>query len=507
MPAVHAHPPPAESLMPSTPPASKTHLVLIPSYNTGRKLEDNLRTALEHWAPVWVVIDGSSDGSDTTLDEFTKADPRLKVLRLPKNQGKGAAVLHGARAALAEGFTHAVCIDADGQHPEPYLPRYVEQSHRDPGAMILGTPIFDESAPRIRVNGRKAANFWVRVETLWDDIGDSMFGMRAYPLKDLVAVMDETRWARRYDFDTEVAIRLSWRGVYPVNLPTPVRYLTEEEGGISHYRYGRDNIILTGMFFRLFAQFWTRIPSILRNRRARQKAGIVTGEKSRIRKITSFYEDPGQRSYVKHKLRWDPLYDAVFKELESIDPHPVLDVGCGLGLLAFYLRERAIDLPILGVETDQRKVDIALRLMDGRYENLDFRTVDARQGLPKHLGTVTLLDVLQYFTDEGKESLLREAAQRVAPGGALIIRNGLEDSSRRARISRLTDEFAGYVAWIESSVVGYPTEGFIRSILESEGLEGEARPLWGKTPFNNYLLVYRRPGRKTKASSSGKAQE
>jgi hypothetical protein len=136
--------------------------------------------------------------------------------------------------------------------------------------MILGVPVFDAQAPRVRVQGRKISNGWAKVETLGADLGDVLFGFRVYPIDPLIAVMDESRWMRRFDFDPEAAVRLCWRGVPWVNLPAPVCYLSAREGGVSHFRYGRDNLLLTGMHARLVLGAACRLPSLLRQRRARR---------------------------------------------------------------------------------------------------------------------------------------------------------------------------------------------------------------------------------------------
>lgn len=240
--------------MPETRP-----FILIPSYNTGPILPKTLRGALDSGLPVLLVIDGSTDDPEDTLGGLA-GDPRLTIQRLPSNQGKGAAVLHGLRKAAADGFTHALCMDADGQHPAEQIPEFIACSRRHPEAAVFGRPVFDESAPAIRVNGRRISNFWTNLETLGWGIDDSLFGMRLYPVKPLIEVFGETSFARRFDFDPEVAIRLAWRGVPVINLPTPVRYIDAAEGGVSQFRYLRDNILLTWMHLRLLGGFFLRAP-------------------------------------------------------------------------------------------------------------------------------------------------------------------------------------------------------------------------------------------------------
>ncbi|MCC7060366.1 MAG: glycosyltransferase family 2 protein [Burkholderiaceae bacterium] len=254
---------------------SATHLVLIPSYDSGALVVDTVRAARCAWNPVWVVFDGSRDGSDAALTAAFGADPGVRIFRLPSNQGKGAAVLHGLRAAQAAGFTHALTMDADGQHPADHIARFMALSMNDPGAMILGRPIFAADAPALRVQGRKVSNFWARLETLWAGVDDSLFGFRVYPIAPLVAVMHAQSWMRRFDFDVEAVVRLCWRGVRPLSTGTPVRYLSTEEGGVSHFNYLRDNALLSWMHARLFLGFLLRLPQLLwrriRTRRAESR--------------------------------------------------------------------------------------------------------------------------------------------------------------------------------------------------------------------------------------------
>lgn len=245
---------------------SSTHLVLIPSYNTGQRLARTVEEALHAWNPVWVVVDGSTDGSDAAL----RVRAGLRVIRLQRNRGKGAAVLEGLRVAHAAGFTHVLTMDADGQHPAARIGTFMAASMGRPAAMILGRPVFDAAAPRLRVHGRRLSNWCVRVQTLGAGIDDCLCGFRVYPIAPLLAVMACTSWMRRYDFDAEAAVRLFWAGVEPINLPAPVRYLPPEDGGVSHFRYGRDNVLLTGMHLRLATGAVRRLPMLLRRRQARR---------------------------------------------------------------------------------------------------------------------------------------------------------------------------------------------------------------------------------------------
>ncbi len=247
---------------------SASHLVLIPSYNPGPQVYETVNAARAQWAPVWVVVDGSTDGTAANLQDMAANDPQLKVLVLPANGGKGAAVLHGLNLAAQQGFTHALTMDSDGQHPADLIPAFMAASQQTPDAMgrevmVLGKPVFDADAPALRVQGRKISNGWANLETLWAGIGDSLYGFRVYPIEPLRRVMRGQRWMRRFDFDPEAVVRLCWRGVRPINLPAPVKYLRADEGGVSHFNYLRDNTLLTWMHLRLMLGFLLRLPLLL----------------------------------------------------------------------------------------------------------------------------------------------------------------------------------------------------------------------------------------------------
>ena len=209
-----------------------------------------------------------TDGSVEWLADLAVNDRDLRVLVLPANGGKGAAVLHGLHAARAEGYTHALTMDSDGQHPADLIPSFMAASVERPDAMVLGRPVFDASAPLLRVRGRRISNLWTNLETLGAGIDDSLYGFRVYPIGPLIEVMRGQRWMRRFDFDTEAVVRLAWRGVAPLNIAAPVKYLTASEGGVSHFRYSRDNALLTWMHARLLLGFALRLPLLVARRLA-----------------------------------------------------------------------------------------------------------------------------------------------------------------------------------------------------------------------------------------------
>jgi glycosyltransferase involved in cell wall biosynthesis len=253
---------------------SSSHLVILPSYNTGPRLAGVIAAVLRHWQPVLVVLDGSTDGSGQPLLELAQGEPGLSVIVLPQNSGKGAAVLAGLAAAKDRGFTHALVMDADGQHPSESIPEFMEASRQHPAAMILGRPVFGPDAPFERLYGRKISVGLVRLETLGASIADPLCGFRIYPVQALLEELGPRRSGRRYDFDTDAAVRLFWAGVQPINLRVSVRYFTAAEGGISHYHYLRDNITLGLLHSRLILELLIlRWPATLRHRRCWSKFG------------------------------------------------------------------------------------------------------------------------------------------------------------------------------------------------------------------------------------------
>jgi polyprenyl-phospho-N-acetylgalactosaminyl synthase len=227
---------------------------LIPTYDNPRTLRAVVERVRAQVADVVVVDDGSAEPGRREAARLAE-DGLARVTRRARNGGKGAAVKTGFRFAHELGYTHALQVDADGQHALADIPRFLEAAARAPEALILGAPIYDHTAPRGRLVGRKITLFWTRVEAGRDVIADPMCGFRVYPL---AAALAAPRTGDRMDFDIEIAVRMAWMGVPIVNLPTKVRYLSREEGGVSHFRMFRDNVRISWMHTRLActALFW-----------------------------------------------------------------------------------------------------------------------------------------------------------------------------------------------------------------------------------------------------------
>src|SRR5215217_4204739 len=217
--------------------------VVIPVYNHGEAVGAVVNAVRAHGLPCLLVDDGSEPGCAKVLDTLAEADKTgIELVRLPQNEGKGGAMMAGFRAAKASGFSHALQIDADGQHDTRDIPRFVELANASPEKIICGTPIYDESVPKGRLYGRYATHIWVWINTLSFDIRDSMCGFRIYPLAPVIRLIERRRLGQRMDFDSEVLVRLHWRGMAIVNLATRVHYPAD---GISHFQLVRDNVLIS----------------------------------------------------------------------------------------------------------------------------------------------------------------------------------------------------------------------------------------------------------------------
>jgi predicted LPLAT superfamily acyltransferase len=238
--------------------------VVIPIYNHKDAIGATVAGLAVHGLPIFVVDDGSDAATQAVLAGLAQYyGPRLTLLRLPVNGGKGAAVMAGLRAAYAAGFTHALQIDADGQHDAADVPRFVAAASADPQAVVLGRPVYDASVPKARLYGRYLTHVWVWIETLSFEIRDSMCGFRIYPLATACALIDSVKLPTRMDFDIEILVRLSWRRVRFQSIPTRVTYAAD---GVSHFDVVRDNVRISKSHTRLVAGMLLRLPVLLANK-------------------------------------------------------------------------------------------------------------------------------------------------------------------------------------------------------------------------------------------------
>jgi glycosyltransferase involved in cell wall biosynthesis len=245
--------------------------VVIPVYNHERAIGAVVAAVRAQGLPVLLVDDGCSPACTQELVRLGTL-PGVIVLRHAVNRGKGAAVCTGLHAARARGFTHAVQIDADGQHTLADLRRFVEEARAHPDSVICGRPVFDASIPKARYYGRYLTHVLVWLETLSLDIVDSMCGFRVYPLAQLAPLLERSSLSERMAFDTEILVRLHWRGTPMRWLATNVSYPLD---GVSHFRMFLDNALLTRLHLRLICGMLLRLPLLLRRRLVRSTNGAL----------------------------------------------------------------------------------------------------------------------------------------------------------------------------------------------------------------------------------------
>lgn len=224
---------------------------VIPTYRHVKALPRLIAALAPHCEVVFIVDDGNTSPNREAIAALHTPERGVEVIRLDVNGGKGAAMIAGLRAAIARGFTHALQIDADGQHDVADLPKFLDAATARPDALICGQAVYDASVPTGRKFGRYITHFWVWVETASFDIADTMCGYRIYPLAPVREILARTQIGSRMDFDTEIAVRLHWRGVPVVNVPTKVVY---PEGNVSNFAMLSDNVRISLMHTRLFLQ-------------------------------------------------------------------------------------------------------------------------------------------------------------------------------------------------------------------------------------------------------------
>ncbi|MGF6481685.1 glycosyltransferase family 2 protein [Paraburkholderia sp. JPY419] len=235
--------------------------IVIPIYNHKGAIGATIANLAVHGLPILVVDDGSDEPTQQVLAALAlQYAQQLTLLRLPENGGKGAAVMAGLRAARAAGYTHALQIDADGQHDATDVPRFIDAARAEPGAVILGRPVYDDSVPKARLYGRYLTHVWVWIETLSLTIRDSMCGFRLYPLALACELIDSVRLPTRMDFDIEILVRLHWRRAEFRSIPTRVTYAAD---GVSHFDVLWDNVRISRSHTRLVFGMLMRLPMLL----------------------------------------------------------------------------------------------------------------------------------------------------------------------------------------------------------------------------------------------------
>jgi len=243
---------------------------IIPIFNHSKTINQVVNSLLSQHLDCIIVDDGSDNETQQILDKLAQEHSQITLHRLSKNQGKGAAVMVGLKIALKQQFTHALQIDADGQHNFEDVGKIIELGKQYPQALISGHPIYDESVPKARLYSRYVTHFWVWVETLSFQIKDSMCGFRLYPLQPSFQLIHNSFIGTRMDFDTEIMVKLFWQNVPIVQFPTKVIYPSD---GLSHFRAFKDNWAISKMHTRLFFGMLIRSPKLIKNR-LKKKGGV-----------------------------------------------------------------------------------------------------------------------------------------------------------------------------------------------------------------------------------------
>ncbi len=235
--------------------------IIVPVYNHEDAIFHLLAKLKLYDLPCILINDGSSSSCTQLLTDCARLESMwITLLNRPENGGKGCAVMDGFKEAIGRGFSHAIQIDADGQHDFNDIPKFLEASRLSPQSLILGAPVFDETVPKGRFYGRKFTNMWIWINTLSFAIHDGMCGFRLYPLTAVEQLINKTSIAERMDFDIDIIVRLYWQGVDIINIPTSVKYPYD---GVSHFNLWHDNLMISKTHAKLFFGMLKRIPYLL----------------------------------------------------------------------------------------------------------------------------------------------------------------------------------------------------------------------------------------------------
>lgn len=233
--------------------------VVIPVFNHPYKIAGLVARLLDYGLPCILIDDGSEAGCAQLLDTISAEHVQVTLLRLPQNAGKGTAVCQGLKLASRQGYTHALQVDADGQHDLNDVPHFIARAQQNPDAVISGWRSYADMPPSRR-SGRKLTDFWVCVNTLSRSVRDSMCGYRLYPLAPTMRLLARKKIGARMDFDTDILVRLYWQGLAVENIPTQILY---QDDMPSHFDIIKDNVRISWMHTRLFFGMLPRIPVLL----------------------------------------------------------------------------------------------------------------------------------------------------------------------------------------------------------------------------------------------------
>lgn len=240
--------------------------IIVPVFNHAEAISRVVLQLQPFGLPCYLVNDGSTPPCSAVLRNLAQHHPDwIMLLERDRNGGKGAAVLTGLRQAISDGYSHAVQLDADGQHQTADLDHFLSVSEKYPDHLILGKPAFDFNAPKGRLYGRQFTNLWIRINTLSTAIADGMCGFRCYPLTPVAMLLRSARLGQRMEFDIEIAVRLYWQGVDVINIETAVQYPLD---GVSHFDLLKDNWLISLKHAQLFFGMLCRLPRLVMRRRS-----------------------------------------------------------------------------------------------------------------------------------------------------------------------------------------------------------------------------------------------
>ena len=384
-------------------------VVIIPCRNHGLTVEKVLEGLEPLGLPVIVVDDGSDAVTREALDELAPRCPEMTLLRHEVNRGKGAALTTGLHYAEKEGYTHALQVDADGQHDLADAPKLLESAKRDPNALWSARPLYDESVPKKRLIGRYVTHVWVWIETLSFEIVDSMCGYRVYPIAPTLAILKTKHVGQFMDFDTEIMVRLYWKGLRVRFVPSRVIY---PEDGYSNFRMWEDNVRISKMHTRLCIEsplWWPARVKRLYRREAIQEMQTASPTETPQTTMTANERDKAthwmnvkeRRGFSGMKLLWK-LYRWGGRPLFAVIGWPVTGVFYLTGTAA----KKASEKFLTRVNEERTRRGLPTETLSGLTHFRAF-TMSMLDRLAAWVGDLTLWKDVD-FADEESRKLLCE---------------------------------------------------------------------------------------------------
>lgn len=384
-------------------------VVIIPCRNHGLTVEKVLEGLKPLGLPFIVVDDGSDAVTREALDELAPRCPEMTLLRHEVNRGKGAALTTGLHYAEKEGYTHALQVDADGQHDLADAPKLLESAKREPNALWSARPLYDESVPKKRLIGRYVTHVWVWIETLSFEIVDSMCGYRVYPIAPTLAILKTKHVGQFMDFDTEIMVRLYWKGLRVRFVPSRVIY---PEDGYSNFRMWEDNVRISKMHTRLCIEsplWWPARVKRLFRREAIQEMQTASPTETPQTTMTANERDKAthwmnvkeRRGFSGMKLLWK-LYRWGGRPLFAVIGWPVTGVFYLTGTAA----KKASEKFLTRVNEERTRRGLPTETLSGLTHFRAF-TMSMLDRLAAWVGDLTLWKDVD-FADEESRKLLCE---------------------------------------------------------------------------------------------------